>query len=215
MIHLYTDIFPSSLVLLCTTFAIVYFRINIMCIKTSKQLSISGWNVNGIFKNSSGAKTCKLENEYFNEIMKSDIVFLSETHTSLSDPLSYDNYKCYINCRSNEPSKKRGGLAVFIKRQISTGITLVDKSMTEIMWFKLNAHFFGLERDLFICFLYISPSNSSFVQKRDLDKQIFSKLEADIAKYSLRGDIMLMGDLNAYINCDEHDFIINDSDNIL
>ena len=84
------------------------------------------------------------------------------------------------------------------------------------MWFKLNAHFCGLERDLFICFfLYISPSNSSFVQKRDLDKQIFSKLEADIAKYSLRGDIMLMGDLNAHINCDEHDFIINDSDNIL
>jgi hypothetical protein len=66
----------------------------------------------------------------------------------------------------------------------------------------------SLERDLFICFLYISPSNSSFVQKRDLDKQIFSKLEADIAKYSLRGDIMLMGDLNAHINCDEHDFII-------
>ena len=108
------------------------------------------------------------------------------------------------------PVKERGGLAVFIKRQISTGIPLVDKSMTEIMWFKLNAHFFLLERDLFICFLYISPSNSSFVQKRDLDKQIFSKLEADIAKYSLRGDIMLMGDLNAHINCDEHDFIIND-----
>jgi hypothetical protein len=106
------------------------------------------------------------------------------------------------------PVKERGGLAVFIKRQISTGIPLVDKSMTEIMWFKLNAHFFLLERDLFICFLYISPSNSSFVQKRDLDKQIFSKLEADIAKYSLRGDIMLMGDLNAHINCDEHDFII-------
>jgi hypothetical protein len=38
-----------------------------MCIKTSKQLSISGWNVNGIFKNSSGAKTCKLEDEYFKE----------------------------------------------------------------------------------------------------------------------------------------------------
>jgi exonuclease III len=40
-------------------------------------------------------------------------------------------------------------------------------------------------------------------------------LEADIGKYSLRVDIMLMGDLNAHINCDEHDFIINDSDNIL
>ena len=54
-----------------------------------------------------------------------------------------------------------------------------------------------------------------FAHKRDLDKQIFSKSEADIGKYSLRVDIMLMGDLNAHINCDEHDFIINDSDNIL
>ena len=139
-----------------------------MCIKTSKQLSISGWNVNGIFKNSSGANTCKLEDEYFNEIMKSDIVFLSETHTSFSDPLSYDNYKCYINCRSNEPSKKRGGLAVFIKRQISTGITLVDKSMTEIMWFKLNAYLFGLERDLFICFFYIFHHLTLHLYKRGI-----------------------------------------------
>ena len=54
------------------------------------------------------------------------------------------------------PVKKRGGLAVFIKRQISTGITLVDKSMTEIMWFKLNAHFFGLERDLFFIYIYFT-----------------------------------------------------------
>jgi hypothetical protein len=92
-----------------------------MCSKTSKQLSISGWNVNGIFKNSSGAKTCKLEDEYFNEIMKSDIVFLSETHTSFSDPLSYDNYKCYINCRSNEPSKKEVGLQSLLKDKYQLG----------------------------------------------------------------------------------------------
>ena len=76
--------------------------------------------------------------------------------------------------------------------------------------------FFWLRKgSIFFFFIYISPSNSSFVQKRDLDKQIFSKLEADIAKYSLRGDIMLMGDLNAHINCDEHDFIINDFNSFL
>ena len=169
MIHLYTYIFPSSLVLLCATFAIVYFRINIMCIKTSKQLSISGWNVNGIFKNSSGAKTCKLEDEYFNEIMKFDIVFLSETHTNLSDPFSYDNYKCYINCRSNESSKKRGGLAVFIKRQISTGITLVDKYMTKIMWFKLNAHLFWLRKgSIYYYFFYIFHDLTLHLNKRGI-----------------------------------------------
>jgi hypothetical protein len=34
-------------------------------------------------------------------------------------------------------------------------------------------------------------------------------------KYSNQGEIMLMGDLNAHINCNEQDFIRNDSDSIL
>ena len=34
-------------------------------------------------------------------------------------------------------------------------------------------------------------------------------------KYSNQGEIMLMGDLNAHINCNEQDCIRNDSDGIL
>ena len=49
-----------------------------------------------------------------------------------------------------------------------------------------------------------------------LDKQVFPKLEEDIARYNLKDDIMLMGDLNAHINNDDcEDFIYNDDDNIL
>jgi hypothetical protein len=48
-----------------------------------------------------------------------------------------------------------------------------------------------------------------------LDKQIFSKLDDDIVKYSNQGEIMLMRDFNAHINCNEQDFIRNDSDSIL
>ena len=55
------------------------------------------------------------------------------------------------------PVKERGGLAVFIKRQISTGITLVDKYMTEIMWFKLNAHLFWLRKgSIYLFFIYFT-----------------------------------------------------------
>lgn len=33
-------------------------------------------------------------------------------------------------------------------------------------------------------------------------------------KYNTKGEVMLMGDINAHINCNETDFIINDSDNV-
>ena len=121
-----------------------------------------------------------------------------------------------MNCRSNCPSKKRGGLAVFInKRNILPGISLVDTILSELMWFKLNAIFGGFVRDLYVCFIYIAPVNSSYVKSTGLDKQVFAKLEEDIVRYNLKGDIMLMGDLNAHINSNDCDFIYNDDDNIL
>ena len=48
-----------------------------------------------------------------------------------------------------------------------------------------------------------------------LDKQVFAKLEEDCIKYNLNGDIMVMGDINAHINCNDYDFILNDSDGVL
>ena len=186
-----------------------------MCKTVSKQISISGWNINGMYRRNNGANLYKMDDDSLNGVMNSDIVFLSETHLSYKDTLSHDGYESFLNCRSNESRKRRGGLAVFIKRSILTGITLVDKSLSELMWFKMNSKFFGFEKDLFICFLYITPSNSTYVKKSGLDKQIFSKLDDNIVKYSNQGEIMLMGDLNAHINCNEQDFIRNDSDSIL
>jgi hypothetical protein len=52
------------------------------------------------------------------------------------------------------------------------------------------------------------------VKSTGLDKQVFAKLE-DIVRYNLKGDIMLMGDLNTHINSDDCDFIYNDDDKIL
>ena len=63
--------------------------------------------------------------------------------------------------------------------------------------------------------MYIAPINSTHVKNSDLDKQIFAKLEEDCNKHSLNGDVIVMGDLNARINCKENDFIVNDSDRVL
>lgn len=100
------------------------------------------------YRKTSGAKANKIHDDEFQKIKKLDVIFFSETHTSYSNILLYDGYKSFMNCRSMDSSKKRGGLVV-----------------SDMMWFKLSGAFFGLQRDLYICFIYISPVNSTYVKK--------------------------------------------------
>ena len=182
-------------------------RLRIMCIKVSTNLSITSWNVNGLFKRVNGDRICKLDDHQFSEVMNSDIVTFSEPHASSDDILAYNGFKCYMNCRKSETNRARGGLAIFVKKDIVTGIKLVDKSISDLMWLKRDKQKFGLEKDLFLCFVYIPPANSSYTLRTDCDKQIFEKLDQDITKYSVLRDIILMGDLNAHINKNDLDFI--------
>ena len=93
-----------------------------MCIKVSKKISISGWNVNGLFQKVNETRVSKLDDIYFKHFMKSDIIFLSENHLSYKDPICMR----VSNCRFKEHSRKRWGLAVLIKRTILNGISLID-----------------------------------------------------------------------------------------
>ena len=88
----------------------------------SKTLSITSWNVNGLFTRSNGDRFCKLDDESFDQFMKSDIIGLLETHATKKDVLKYDGYKCYTNCRPVETNKPSGGLAVFVKKYLLLGL---------------------------------------------------------------------------------------------
>ena len=87
-------------------------RIN--SLHSSKTLSVASWNVNGLFRNVNGVRTCKLDNPQFSSKLCSNIIILNETHASFNDILNLDGYFCVSNCRSN-PSRLRGEVAVFIK----------------------------------------------------------------------------------------------------
>ena len=89
--------------------------------------------------------------------MQYDIVCLSETHAKSEDVLQYEGYKCYMNCRENESQKPSGGLATFIKRNIIHGIQLVDKSVKDMLWFKLDKGFFSNFPKIYICVLFTFP----------------------------------------------------------
>ena len=66
---------------------------------------------------------------------------------------------------------------------------------------------------MYICALYISPSNSTYLQRTD--KDVFNTLENDITKFSRKGTIMLLGDLNAHISNADFDFVVGDSVDVM
>ena len=59
---------------------------------------------------------------------------------------------------------------------------------------KLQKDKLGLTNDIYICFAYISPNNSSFTKQQDTDA--FQNIITDINKYLNKGKIMLLGDFN-------------------
>ena len=181
---------------------------NLLC---SKSVTVCSWNVNGIFRNINGIRTCKLDNPLFCNKLTSEIVILTETHACTNDVLNLNGYFCISNCRSENPSRLRSGIAVFIKNNLRTGIKVINRSHSDIIWIKLNKDFFKFEQDLYLCGIYISLVSSSYIRRTDVDKNIFDKLESDIVKYSCSGKVMIMEDLNARINCNYLDFIQDDS----
>ena len=67
-----------------------------MCKSVMKNISITGWNVNGVFHKSSGAEINKINSDDFKSYLSSDIVFLSETHCSFKEALTIEGYKCFF-----------------------------------------------------------------------------------------------------------------------
>ena len=92
--------------------------------------------------NINGVRTCKLDNPQFSSKLCSDIIILNETHASSNDILNLDGYFCVSNCRSTNPSRLRGGVAVLIKNNLRKGVKIIDKSHTDIVWLKLHKSFF-------------------------------------------------------------------------
>ena len=103
--------------------------------------------------------------------------------------------------------KHYGGLAVFVKESIRKGIKFEPITNSEYIWFKLDKFFFNMEKDIYVCVLYIS--NSSFAEN---NVDIFECVETDAAKFSRDGsNLLFCGDINGYTGCIP-DYCIEDGD---
>ncbi|CAG2252555.1 unnamed protein product [Mytilus edulis] len=186
-----------------------------MCLKIAKksQLHIGCWNING-HKNKGFDKYS--DPRFVNEICHKDIICLIETHCSLEESLSLDGFTPVHLTRpkSKGTYKRSGGISIFVKSELRPGVKFLEHVNNDYIWLQLCSNFFGLKDDIFICYIYNPPENSSYT--KSLREDIFDLIEKDISKYSDTGKILLAGDLNARTGTQVLDFINNDEslDNI-
>lgn len=171
--------------------------------KYQQQLSISSWNVRGLGD--------KHTDDFFLSKIKSDINVLLETWKGENQNTQIEGYISITKCRKKHKKSKRhsGGIIIYIKKSIYKGVTylLKETSSPNRAWLKLNKDFFGFKKDLYLCAVYIPPQNSVHSNDDLLD------LESEVTKFSVNGDIALIGDFNARTGSNT-DYIVNDTDNI-
>ena len=79
---------------------------------------------------------------------------------------------------------------------IKPDLKLIENS-EGFLWFCLKKSYFKLKNDVYLCGAYIPPANTTtnITTKTDY----FGNLEKSILKYKNKGNIIIMGDLNARI----------------
>ena len=113
-------------------------------------------------------------------------------------------------CRPNLKKKGSGGLAILAKKHIRPGIKFEKIISSDFIFIKLCKKFFRMPEDVYICAAYLPPINSSYAHKAQ-NASLFDVLEDEISKYSRKGQVILLGDLNARVNVKDKDYIQHDN----
>ena len=136
--------------------------------------------------------TCKFQ--------KYDIVFFSETWTNSKCKLSLEGFDkpiCKHRLRKKHARRDSGGICIYLKSNISKGITVVDwLNYEDGIILKLDNVFFGLVQDIYLVCAYIRPANSSR-NITNTNQEQYEMLIDKTAELITKGDVMIVGDLNS------------------
>ena len=179
-----------------------------------KNLSFSTWNIHGITNNVLGDKT--KNQDFINNINNLDFIVLNETwcNTNIDVP----GFSSFVSDtalpHTNQVCRKSGGIILLAKKKFEKFLSITKKSKN-FLWCKISKEILNNENDLFLCGVYIPPEKSAY-----FEKEIFDELEEDIAFYSSKGNVMILGDFNArtdtcndFISKDGNQFINDTSEN--
>ena len=167
-------------------------------------ISICFWNVGGLVSKTYNKLS---DDNFIRELLPYDLVCLSETHIGY-DAVYIEDFQYIPICRSmSKNNRYYRGLAILIRNSIRKGLKILLNTSSEFQWLKLSKEFFHLDSDVFICFSYITTC--TFLQQSNEDT--LDAIVRDINIYRSKGNILLLGDLNARTGI-ELDFIHKDDD---
>ena len=181
--------------------------------KYYKHINVGYWTIHSLVEKGMSSGFNKLsDNDFTNILKRMDLFCLSETHIGLDFDVILENFHTYKSCRKLSANNRFfGGLCVFTSVYIKNGVKVIKNDHQDIIWLKLSKDFFKLDRDIYICFTYISPSNSIYFKHNDFDSDtIFDLIKQDCAEFMVKGKVLIMGDFNAYVPNDSLDYIGDD-----
>lgn len=157
-------------------------------------LNLLCWNVNGL-------KRKITDVDFLDYISEFDFICLNETWLSEKDSycLDINGYLCQSVYGNKSAQAKKGcysgGISFYYKKKFKNKITILCTNKRGIIWVKFAADLFPHGQDVYLCHVYIPPSDSKVTQTVDFD--FFDQLETDILKYCQLGKIYLTGDFNS------------------
>ena len=72
----------------------------------------------------------------------------------------------------------------------------MNEAGSESIFVQLKKEYFNFRCDVYLCFAYLVPSSSKVLGRGYMPDDIFDDLSSKLAKYSDRGDLILLDDLN-------------------
>lgn len=137
------------------------------------------------------------DEDFLNFALNFDIIFLSETWQKNENDFCLNGYESISLPRPESLKSKRGhgGICLFYKNSLKHGIIVQETDNAGFLWVKFCKTYFGFEEDLYVCFVYIPPSNSVYYLTHEIG--YYEVLESKIRKYQKYGKVSVIGDTNA------------------
>ena len=176
-----------------------------MSLKTGSffnHLDIGYWNSNGLYATIWKDSISKLSDREFLKIASHlDIFAIGKSHIGSSeDNISMTGFDSFSSCRSIRNNKKHfAGLLLFVNKFIGKDVKILKLDNPELIWINLDKSFFQMQKDVFVAFVYMPPSSSSYVNRIGKDiSTLYRSLESEVAEYSNSRDDFILGDFNGY-----------------
>ena len=167
-----------------------------------KNFSIFNINVCGLVS--------KLEcPEFISEILKYDIICVEETKTDETNELSIPGFKHYVKHRQDLSRIKSGGIALYIKDDLSEHVHIIESRCKYVLWCKFDIFVNNVKDTLLLGVIYIPPEGSKYV-----NNDVFEEIEEEYFLFSQNCKyVSLIGDFNGRTG-NLSDLFINDDDDI-